>query len=218
MNSRDDEFNVRLGRIRNRGRGESFVNQVLRAARKAGHDGSMAGNRRSPRYGHSTFGRGRTAFGRSRLFAGHRRVVVKARVVRHTGRASPSAPLSAHMAYLERDGVTRDGEKAHMFSATEDRSDAAAFARRSHDDRHHFRFIVAPEDAAEMTDLKAFTRDLVSQMERDLGTRLDWVAVDHWNTDNPHVHVLIRGKAEDGQDLVISRAYISRGFRDRAAE
>ena len=93
MNSHDDEFNVRLGRIRNRGRGESFVNQVLRAARKAGHDGSYtAGRRRSPRYGHSTFGRGRTAFGRSRLFAGHRRAVVKARVVRHRG---PGLPLGA---------------------------------------------------------------------------------------------------------------------------
>ena len=219
MNSRDDEFNVRLGRIRNRGRGESFVNQVLRAARKAGHDGSYAAGRgRSPRYGHSTFGRGRAAFGRSRLFAGHRRVVVKARVVRHRGHAFRSAPLSAHIAYLERDGVTRDGEKARMFGAGEDRSDAAAFAERSHDDRHHFRFIVAPEDAAEMTDLKAFTRDLVTQMERDLGTRLDWVAVNHWNTDNPHVHLLVRGIAEDGSDLVISRDYISHGLRSRAEE
>src|SRR5712675_1888609 len=218
MNSRDDEFNVRLGRIRNRGRGESFVNQVLRAARKAGHDGSMAGNRRSPRYGHSTFERGRAAFGRSRLLAGHRRVVVKARVVRHQGRAFRSVPLSAHIAYLERDGVTRDGEKAHMFSAAEDRADAADFARRGHDDRHHFRFIVSPEDAAEMTDLKAFTRDLVAQMERDLGTRLDWVAVDHWNTDNPHVHLLVRGIAEDGSDLVISRDYISHGLRSRAED
>jgi hypothetical protein len=44
------------------------------------------------------------------------------------------------------------------------------------------------------------------------------VAVDHWNTDNPHIHVLIRGRADDGQDLVSSRAYISQGFRDRAAE
>jgi type IV secretory pathway VirD2 relaxase len=94
-------------------------------------------------------------------------------------------PLAAHIAYLERDGVTRDGEKAHMFSAAEDRADTIAFARRSHHDRHHFRFVVAPEDAAEMTDLKAFTRDLVSQMERDLETRLDWVAVDHWNTTIP---------------------------------
>jgi type IV secretory pathway VirD2 relaxase len=55
-------------------------------------------------------------------------------------------------------------------------------------------------------------------VEKDLGTKLDWVAVDHWNTDNPHVHVLIRGRADDGQDLVISREYVTRGFRDRAAE
>jgi type IV secretory pathway VirD2 relaxase len=218
MNSDDDEFNVRLGRIGNRGRSESFVNQVLRAARRAGHEGSAAGRRGAARYGHSTFGRGRTAFGRSRLFAAERRVVVKARVARHRGRAFRSAPLSAHIAYLERDGVTRDGEKAHMFGATDDRADATAFARRGLDDRHHFRFIVAPEDAAEMTDLRAFTRDLVSQMERDLGTRLDWVAVDHWNTDNPHVHLLVRGVAEDGSDLVISRDYMSHGLRSRAEE
>ena len=69
-----------------------------------------------------------------------------------------------------------------------------------------------------MADLRAFTRELMADAERDLGTKLDWVAVDHWNTDNPHVHVLIRGRADDGQDLVISREYISRGFRDRAAE
>ena len=92
------------------------------------------------------------------------------------------------------------------------------FADRTKDDRHHFRFIVSPEDAAEMTDLRAFTRDLARQMEADLGTRLDWIAVDHWNTDNPHVHLLVRGVDETGQDLVISRDYISRGLRSRAEE
>jgi type IV secretory pathway VirD2 relaxase len=217
MNS-DDEFNVRLGRIGNRGRADSFVNEVLRAARKAGHEAGRAAGRKSPRLGHSGFGRGRTAFGRSRLFATQRRVVLKARVARHKNRAFRSAPLASHIAYLERDGVTREGEKAHMFNATEDRADTVAFARRSHDDRHHFRFVVAPEDAAEMTDLKAFTRDLAAQMERDLRTRLDWVAVDHWNTDNPHVHLLVRGVAQDGSDLVISRDYMSQGLRSRAEE
>jgi type IV secretory pathway VirD2 relaxase len=69
-----------------------------------------------------------------------------------------------------------------------------------------------------MTDLRAFTRELMSDAERDLGTRLDWVAVDHWNTDNPHIHVLVRGRADDGGDLVISRDYISRGLRGRAEE
>jgi type IV secretory pathway VirD2 relaxase len=60
-----------------------------------------------------------------------------------------------------------------------------------------------------MAALRAFTRELMGDLERDLGTRLDWVAVDHWNTDNPHVHVLIRGRADDGKDLVISRDYIT---------
>jgi type IV secretory pathway VirD2 relaxase len=63
-----------------------------------------------------------------------------------------------------------------------------------------------------------FTRELMLDVEKDIGTKLDWVAVDHWNTDNPHVHVLIRGRAGDGRDLVISREYISCGFRDRAGE
>ena len=105
-----------------------------------------------------------------------------------------------------------------MFDAESDRADDAGFADRTKDDRHHFRFIVSPEDAADMTDLRAFTRDLARQMEADLGTRLDWIAVDHWNTDNPHVHLLVRGVDETGQDLVISRDYISRGLRSRAEE
>ena len=67
-----------------------------------------------------------------------------------------------------------------------------------------------------MEDPRAFTRELMKDAERDLGTKLDWVAVDHWNTDNPHIHVLVRGKADDGRDLVISREYISQGFRRRA--
>ena len=69
-----------------------------------------------------------------------------------------------------------------------------------------------------MADLRAFTRELMTDVERDLGTRLDWVAVDHWNTDNPHVHVLLRGRADDGRDLVISRTTSAAGFGRRAAE
>jgi type IV secretory pathway VirD2 relaxase len=92
------------------------------------------------------------------------------------------------------------------------------FTERSEDDRHHFRFIVSPEDATEMSDLKRYTRDLMSQVEKDLGTKLDWVGVDHWNTDNPHVHVILRGRADDGKDLVIARDYISEGMRARAQD
>jgi type IV secretory pathway VirD2 relaxase len=126
--------------------------------------------------------------------------------------------LDAHLGYLRREGVTKDGEPGRMFDADSENADVGAFVRRTAGDRHHFRFIVSPEDAAELTDLHAYTRDLVRQMEEDLGTGLDWVAVDHWNTDNPHVHLILRGKEEGGRDLVIHREYISRGLRARAQE
>lgn len=222
MTGRDNDFQVRPGRIRH-GRSSTkpkgFVAQVLKATRKAGPAIPRSGaGRRSFASSRSTFGRGRSAFGRSRLFSPARRVVIKARVVRQQGRAFTSAPLSAHLSYLKREGVSRDGEQGVMFDADNERADDRAFAERGKDDRHHFRFIVSPEDASEMTDLRAFTRDLAKQMEVDLGTRLDWVAVDHWNTDNPHVHLLARGVDETGVDLVISRDYIGRGLRSRAED
>jgi type IV secretory pathway VirD2 relaxase len=220
MNTSDDDIQVRPGCIRHGNRGakrpQTFVGEVMRAAKKAGHVGSSF--RSSQGGSRSRFGRGRRAAVSIRLRSNARRVVMKARVVRHQGTRFRSAPLPKHMAYLKRDGVTRDGADARMFDATSDAADEQAFAERTADDRHHFRFIISPEDAAELADLRSFTRELMQDVERDLGTRLDWVAVDHWNTDNPHVHVLIRGRADDGQDLVISRDYISRGFRDRAAE
>jgi type IV secretory pathway VirD2 relaxase len=37
----------------------------------------------------------------------------------------------------------------------------------------HFRFIVSPEDADKMADLRAFTRELMKDAERDLETKLD---------------------------------------------
>ena len=220
MTAPDDAIHVRPGRIRhgNRGAGrpKSFVGEVMRAAKKAGHVGSSF--RSNQGRSRSRFGRGRRAAVSIRLRSNARRVVMKARVVRHHGTRFRSAPLPRHIAYLKREGVTRDGTDARMFDATSDAADERSFAERTEEDRHHFRFIISPEDAAELESLRTFTRELMQDVERDLGTRLDWIGVDHWNTDNPHVHVLIRGRAEDGEDLVISRDYISRGFRDRAAE
>ena len=105
-----------------------------------------------------------------------------------------------------------------MCDASSDEVDGDAFAARCGDDRHHFRFIVSPEDASEMADLCAFTRELLEDMASDLDTSLDWVAVDHWNTDNPHVHLLVRGVDDHGADLVINRDYISHNLRSRAEE
>ncbi|HXW71008.1 MAG TPA: DUF3363 domain-containing protein [Methylocella sp.] len=221
MTTQDDDFNPRPGRIRqgNDGarRSKSFVGEVMRAAKKAGHRGRVFG-RSSGTLRRSTFGRGRRAALSFSSRSPSRRVVIMARIVRHHGKRFRSAPLAKHVAYLKREGVTRDGTDAQMFDAGSGDADPKAFADRCEDDRHHFRFMVSPEDAGQMADTHAFTRELMKDAERDLGTRLDWIAVDHWNTDNPHIHVLVRGRADDGEDLVISRDYISQGFRGRAAE
>ena len=221
MTGDEHDLHLRPGRIGHGRRGakqpKSFAGEVMRAVRKAGHAGEpFPANRKHG--GRSTFGRGRRIAATLGLHAHARRVVVKVRVVRQQVARFRSAPLARHLTYLQRDGVTRDGVDARMFSASSDNADAREFAERCADDRHHFRFIVSPDDAAQLESLRGFTRDLMRQVERDLGSRLDWVAVDHWNTDNPHIHVLLRGRAEDGSDLVISRDYISRGLRGRASE
>ena len=211
------EFRIRPGRIRST-RAQHvrpFIAQALAAAKKAG--GTVSRSGRVTSGNRSRFGNGQRASIQANRFitARSRGAVVKARVVRHSGR---TAPLGTHLDYLSRDGVTRDGEKARLFGPETEAADTRAFAERCGDDRHHFRFIVSPDDALEMSDLKSFTRDLVGQMEKDLGTRLDWVAVDHWNTEHPHVHLIVRGVRDDGQDLVISRDYIKEGMRDRARD
>jgi len=221
MSGDDREFEARPGRIRDGGRAggrkaTSLAAQVRRAAAKAGYARKAPGRGRGGGTGHR--GRGRSAALRARSRPNSRRVVIKARVVRHTGTRFRAAPLARHVAYLERDGVTRDGRDASMFDARSDQADGDAFAERCEEDRHHFRFIVSPEDAGQMADLRAFTRELMEDMAHDLDSKLDWVAVDHWNTDNPHIHVLVRGRAGDGSDLVIDRDYIREGMRARAEE
>jgi type IV secretory pathway VirD2 relaxase len=215
--NRDDDFRVRPGRIRSSKaqRAKPFVAQALAAARKAGGRVSRSGKITSGRGPH--FARGRSASIRAnRLITNRTRFcTVKALVVRNRGERGS---LTRHLNYLRRDGVTRDGERAKMFGPETDDTDVKEFTERCKDDRHHFRFIVSPEDATDMEDLKRFTRELMVQAEKDLGTKLEWVAVDHWNTDNPHVHVIVRGRADDGRDLVIDRDYIKSGMRDRAQD
>src|SRR5512145_2025307 len=145
---------------------------------------------------------------------GSRRVIVRARYSRQ--RAGDLGAAKAHLRYIQRDGITRDGLSGRLYDATGDEADGSTFLDRSERDPHQFRFIVSPEDSARLPDLKPFIRDLMRQMEQDLDTKLDWVAIDHFNTGHPHTHVVIRGRDDQGRDLVIARDYIGHGVRARA--
>jgi type IV secretory pathway VirD2 relaxase len=85
--------------------------------------------------------------------------------------------------------------------------DGRAFLDPGRDDRHQFRFIVSAEEG-----------DLMKAMEADLGTKLDWIAVEHHNTGHPHTHILVRGVMVDGRILNIAGDYIAHGIRERASE
>ena len=144
-----------------------------------------------------------------------RRVTVKVRIVKATGKAGG---VQAHLRYLEREGVSREGEPGRLYSTFTDEADRGAFIERGLEDRHQFRIILSPEDGAAYEDLKPFTRDVMAQVEKDLGTTLDWVAVDHHDTGHPHIHVVVRGVTEDGKILNIAGDYLSHGIRHRAGE
>ena len=219
-----------------RGRPTSFVGEVHRAIRRAGgnpnRDSTGKGGGR-----YNARGRGaataltlkdRSAWSRDgggvRTWA--RRVAVKARVVKLNpqrgaarGRQFVSAKaVDAHLRYLERDGVTKDGEKGQVYSGERDMEDGRAFLDRGRDDRHQFRFIISAEDGTDLADPRETTRCLMKQMEADLGTKLDWIAVDHHNTGHPHTHILVRGITDDGKTLNIAGDYIAYGIRERASE
>ena len=240
--SADDEsrFRPRPGRIRSdtprAGKTKSFLTQAKKIARQQRRTsarvgfGTAAFTPATPIGSHTVLSSGKgVKRGRGAVFVrtrnlgggwhhrqpGARRVIVQQRYILHPGKGHKA---QSHLRYIQRDGTSRDGERGQLYSATEDRADGDAFLDRGKEDRHQFRFIVSPEDGAELSDLTAYTRDLMSRVEGDLGTKIDWVAVNHYNTGHPHVHVIVRGKDELGQDLVINGDYIVHGIRERASE
>ena len=220
MNRRDDnEFRLKPAAPRGKQPrpGERFTTRVLRGVNRVG---GMPLRERStkPRATLARLGRGAgaAAFAGSRLGPRSRRVVIKSRIV-NLKRVTPQA-VDAHLRYITREGVGHDGQPTQPYGPDTDAADRHEFAAVGRKDRHQFRLIVSPEDGARLTDLRDFTRELMATMERDLATNLEWIAVDHWDTDNPHTHIVLRGKDEWGKDLIIARQYMTDGMRLRACE
>ena len=232
-NDDENDFKPLLGKPRGQSRKapRTFTALILRSAAKQGADlGRLLPPREHKPTGRfNARGRGRAA---AAALAGHgrwqcdagpdgmrfraRRVVVKARVVKLRG--AESQAVAVHLRYLQREGVTLDGERGQAYSTLEDRADTKAFAERGQRDRHQFRFIVAAEDGVALGDLQPFTRRLMRQMEQDLDTTLDWIAVDHYNTGQPHTHVVVRGVTDENKILYIAGDYIGHGVRARASD
>ena len=167
MKDRDDlaVFRPRVGggrRATARAEGASFRNTLLAAIRRAGGSGMGRGKARPSRIGVRAPG------------PDARRVVVKAHVARLTATGAKAAKL--HLRYIERDGVEKDGSKGVLYGA-DGPIGAAVFEQPRPEEKHQFRLIVSPEDAGEL-DLTDFVQRLMARVERDLGRRLEWAAVE----------------------------------------
>lgn len=196
----DNPFTVKLGRIMSpggTGRFVSFAGRVRRAAQKSGRQRSRGP--RSNTVAKQSFSR---------------RVIVKFSLAKMQGNGGKI--FKAHLDYVARESAAHENEKGGLYTAMEPEADTDSFAERCKDDRHYFKIIVSPEDGKDIADLSRFTRDLMVEVQRDMDTKLEWVAANHYDTGRPHSHIILRGVRDDGKDLVIPREYISYGMRDRA--
>ena len=199
--SGDNQFNVRLGKIlspNGTGRFVSFAGQVRRAAQRSSRSSGVRVKKQ-----------GAVA---EQYFS--RRVIVKTHLVK-MGAYGKDAQRH-HLNYIQRDSAAREGETGILYSRDDIFIESDAFHERGLDDRHQFRVILSPEDGKELGDLRTYTRNVMAQMERDLGTKLDWAAANHYDTANPHSHIVIRGVRDTGATLIIPRDYISHGMREAA--
>ena len=214
----DDDFRGRIGRLRQSGGTRGALGARLTKALKGGAPKSFAASRAA-----------------LRPLAGDSRQRVVAKVSFHNhgfgggagGGSGGGGKLIAHAQYLERDGAGREldngeVERGQFYDREQDVADDARARLQdwSLEDKRHFRLMLAPESGARIVgidgDLREFTRETMARVERDLGVKLDWLAVDHHNTHNPHTHVILRGVRRDGVDLLLPREYVAHGLREAA--
>jgi len=150
------------------------------------------------------------------------RVLVKIHFKRHkpggAGSSGGAGNLRGHLSYITRDGAGIDEERPTLFGSVGDDIDRVGFYHLCEEDRHHFRFIISPENGHEIADMEGYICGVMGAVEKDLDTKLEWVCAIHYDTDNPHAHVVVRGRDDLGKDLVIAPDYISNGIRMRAEE
>jgi len=194
---------VRLGRIRaERSEGRGLLLRKLSARMQARPTRSRTKGRALQRPGYGPGAR-------------QQRSVVK---VQYVANRTPGG-WRAHGRYLAREGAQREGEKGLGFDAgsTQVEIDRRLDGWQRAQDPRLWKMILSPERGVAL-DLVEHTRSVLNAMERDLGTRLEWVAVDHRNTAHPHVHVAIRGRDEAGRPLLLDREYVKHGLRARSRE
>lgn len=116
--------------------------------------------------------------------------------------AQKGARARAHVDYIQyRSGEDRDKEPRSFFDDKREnfhgREVKQEIDKRSGKVVH--KLILSP--GVEGVDVKEYTRHVMHDLNREKGLDLNWAAVVHTNTDNPHAHVVIMGKDKNDREV-----------------
>lgn len=163
------------------------------------------------------------------LFSDNRRASVRGpqtRSARYAGSGKPATPVvdvtiyahslgnlaSRNEAYITRDssiGQAREGEQRIIGTDPD--------VKQWNADDYHYMVVVSLKPEWDVS-LDKVAQQMVTDMQQDLGTELDWKAAVHRNTQNPHFHMMVRGKDDKGRNLEIRTRYLHKVLAQIAKE
>jgi len=134
----------------------------------------------------------------------------------------------AHGTYVERESAKGDGRVRGKRSGGQKEVDGAerlglakkqslasvADAWQKAGDERIFKIILSPEDAS--ADFAKTAEAVIFRIEEHSGGPVAWGGVVHHNTEHPHAHLLVRGRAGTGYPLRLPPEMIRRGLREAA--
>ena len=121
-------------------------------------------------------------------------------ILRHTYTRSRDRARAA-LRYYETRPRGDDEPSRAIFTATGTATRAEAYRLLdAHQTTRYLahRLMLSPSRAERPEDLQEFTRYVLRELEKEKGLALHWVAVEHRNTDHPHVHVVLCGGGGTG--------------------
>ena len=128
-------------------------------------------------------------------------MIVKAAFARGS-RERAGSRLGGYFKYIEyRDrAVGENYESRHLFDESNDhvvRKEAIKdMLEHTSTSVNYHTVILSPGENEPVQDLRQWTREVMEELELQQGKDLHWYGVTHYNTDHPHVHVIIAGAGE----------------------
>lgn len=111
--------------------------------------------------------------------------------------------------YIKRDGVGKNSENPKLFGVDETEY-------KQHITAKNIRIFISPANPT--VPLETLTKKFIEHLELHTGYSFYWVAGEHHNTDNSHVHILINGKDKKGKDVFIPRDVVKTVMREFARD